>query len=454
MARDTDGIFSEKWADGGDTGEPAGFDRDVGWPLSYSQPGGEYPTRLLYNLLWKEISALAIEINQGGSGLEYNATIDYIAKAIVRGSDGDYYIATAANGPTTAAVDPVGDLTGVWELFYLNSSGYVVTGTANALVLNAISGVNPTALFDGQVFTFKATATNTAAATVQIGALGAQSLTLPGGQALSGEEVVAGKIYNAMYVKASTRLELIIQEPVSRGHIDGLIMSNGTDSDHDIDISIGEAADFTGAYLMKLTAAMTKQIDAAWAAGDNAGGMFTGAVAVDTWYHVYEIRKDSDGSIDFGFDTSLTASNAPAGYSNYRRIGSVLTDGSSNIIEFFQKTNEFLWKNPPLDVNGLAAGTSVNTLTISAPLGVRTEVKINIGLNDNTTSYVKSTDVDDEAPTTTVAPLGTATTTAGGTTFQAKVFTDLASQINYRQLHARTIYVSTIGYKDFRGRDA
>ena len=128
MARDSDAIFTEKWADGGDTGEPVGFNRNIGWPLSYSQPGGEYPTRLLFNLLFLELSALAIEINEGGTGLEYNATIDYIARAIVRGSDGGHYVALSANGPATAAVDPVGDLTGVWELFNLHTYDSTMTG--------------------------------------------------------------------------------------------------------------------------------------------------------------------------------------------------------------------------------------------------------------------------------------------------------------------------------------
>ena len=115
MARDSDGIFTEKWADGGDTGEPLGLDRSEGWPIAYSQPGGNYPTRLLFNLLFLELSALAIELNQNGVGLEYDISIDYVAKAIVRGSDGNRYIATSANGPATAVKDPVGDTTGTWE---------------------------------------------------------------------------------------------------------------------------------------------------------------------------------------------------------------------------------------------------------------------------------------------------------------------------------------------------
>ena len=209
MARDSDGIFTEKWADGGDTGEPLGFDRNEGWPISYSQPGGNHPTRLLFNLLFLELSALAIELNQNGAGLEYNATIDYIAKAIVRGSDGDYYIAASVNGPTTAVKNPVGDTTGVWENFYFNTSSNVVTGTANAIVLNAISGLNPSALFDGQLFTFKAASDNTGAMTLKVGALTTKSLTHGDGSSMQTGEIGQDDYAQAAYNKSLDRFEKV-----------------------------------------------------------------------------------------------------------------------------------------------------------------------------------------------------------------------------------------------------
>ena len=209
MARDVDGILSIKWANSGDTGEPLGFDRNEGWPLSYSQPGGDYPTRELFNLLFEELSALGIELNQNGVGLEYSALIDYVAKALVRGSDGDYYIAASANGPATAVKNPVGDLTGVWENFYLNTSLNVATETANAIIVNAISGVNPSALFNGQLFDFKATANNTGAMTVQVGSLAAKSLKHGDGSALTANEILQNKYYKAAYNKTSDRLELV-----------------------------------------------------------------------------------------------------------------------------------------------------------------------------------------------------------------------------------------------------
>jgi hypothetical protein len=117
--------------------------------------------------------------------------------------------------------------------------------------------------------------------------------------------------------------------------ITGLVQSNNvTDADHDIDISTGRAMDSTNAYLMRLTSGLTKQIDASWASGSGNGGLFSGTVANNTWYGVFLIRKDSDGSLDAGFDISPVAANIPGGYTAYRRIGWVLTDGSANILGF------------------------------------------------------------------------------------------------------------------------
>ena len=136
-----------------------------------------------------------------------------------------------------------------------------------------------------------------------------------------------------------------------------LILSNGTDSDHDIDIATGICRDTDDNYFMELTSELTKQLDATWAAGDDAGGLFSGSIAVDTWYHVFIIRNDSTGAIDGGFDTSVSAANIPSGYTAYRRIGSVLTDGSSNIIAFHQKSH------------GIAGGNGIGAHVITELIG-------------------------------------------------------------------------------------
>ena len=109
------------------------------------------------------------------------------------------------------------------------------------------------------------------------------------------------------------------------------ITINGSDTDHDIDFSAGRVADSTAASMLILESVMTKQIDSAWTLGNNAGGLFSGTVANSTTYYCFLIQNDTDETIDCGFDTSSTAANIPSGYTKYRRIAQLSTDGSANI---------------------------------------------------------------------------------------------------------------------------
>ena len=114
-------------------------------------------------------------------------------------------------------------------------------------------------------------------------------------------------------------------------YITGLGLRIDTDTDHDIEIGIGSCRDSTDAYDMALAAVLTKCIDASWAAGDDAGGMDTGSVANSTYYYIWLIRKDSDGSIDALFSASATAPTMPAGYTYKRVIGRLCSGTSANI---------------------------------------------------------------------------------------------------------------------------
>ena len=115
------------------------------------------------------------------------------------------------------------------------------------------------------------------------------------------------------------------------GYIYGLETEADTDSDHDVKINPGKCRSYTDLYNLDLTAAITKQIDATWAAGDDAGGLFSGTVAADTTYHLFLIRKDSDGSIDAGWDTDINCANIPSGYTAYRGLRTYETNASANI---------------------------------------------------------------------------------------------------------------------------
>jgi hypothetical protein len=170
-----------------------------------------------------------------------------------------------------------------------------------------------------------------------------------------------------------------------RGHIFGLTLSNnGADATNDIDIAVGCAMDSTGKVMLELTAAITRQLDVDFASGN--GGRFTGSGAIaNGTYHVFLLRKDSDGSITVGFDTSVSAANKPAGYTYFRRIGSIIR-ASAAILAFVQDGDHFRLKTAVLDINVTNPGTSAVSRTLaSVPNGLRVKA-VFVAWSVNTTN--------------------------------------------------------------------
>lgn len=243
-----------------------------------------------------------------------------------------------------------------------------------------------------------------------------------------------------------------------RSYLAGLALSNAADADHDITVAAGTARDSTNAYTLTTTG-LTKQIDATWAAGTNAGGLFSGVVANATWYHFFLIRKDSDGSIDAGFDTSVTAANIPAGYTAYRRIGSVLTNGSANIIGFSQFGDEFLWNTPVLDYNSTQTTTAaLRTLTV--PTGVKVFAKLTVGFESQTAAttwgvYISSPDQTDVAANTQNYSLSYFADASAAQNFLFRhppVRTNISGQVRAIASTTVNLRLGTHGWVDHRGR--
>ncbi len=202
---------------------------------------------------------------------------------------------------------------------------------------------------DGNYFDITGTTTVTSIATWNVGDIAilhfdgalilthhATDLILPGGVNITtaaGDhaafvEYASGDWRCLWYTRASTGLG-----DYPTNYLSGMGIANGTDSDHDVDFAAGYARDSTDSTNL-IGTALTKQIDATWASGDAAGGLFSGTVANDTTYYVFAIKKDSDGSVDYGFDTSSTAANIPSGYTYYRHLDTITTDSSANIEPF------------------------------------------------------------------------------------------------------------------------
>lgn len=177
------------------------------------------------------------------------------------------------------------------------------------------------------------------------------------------------------------------------GNIAGMILSNSVDADHDISISAGACFDSTNTYQMIGSSAVVKQIDAVWTAGTAAGGLLYGSVTADFLYNIYALRKDSDGTVDYGFlgyyqtiDTKL-----PTGYSHYRWIGFVVTDASANIRTFTHTRGDVIEFNAAFEILTDVSTTVLTPQDIIAYAPYYRTASVKIGVNDcpnATTPYV------------------------------------------------------------------
>jgi len=249
---------------------------------------------------------------------------------------------------------------------------------------------------------------------------------------------------------------------VPRGYIDGLKLSNnGTTPNTDIDFAAGVARDSLNIDTLENTSSMTKRLQSSgsWSAGNNGNGLDTGSKANSTWYHCFIIRKTSDGTSDILFSTSVAAPSMPNGYSGFRRVGAVRTDGSGNIKAFFQSADTFLWKSPVADVDGSSISTTASLHALTVPTGIRVRASVNLGFSHasaNNYVYVSSPDVNDDAAGLTNAHVTLKNLTAGVANFEGPVLlnTNSSAQVRARANAASSsLWIGTVGWVDLRGRD-
>lgn len=245
---------------------------------------------------------------------------------------------------------------------------------------------------------------------------------------------------------------------VPRGFIDGLTLSNnGTVA---IDVAAGIARDGADAANIALAAALTnKQLNVAWAVGASAGMLDTGAIAANSWYHIWLIRRSDTGVVDVLASLSATAPTMPANYDQKRRIGAVLTDATPDIIAFRQHGDKFFWIAPAADYTDTGASGSRILHTLTVPTGLKLQPLHAHWFSDNGAAgifYSIITDPDDAdaAPTST---LHTARAYQHGMTVMVQVLTDTSARIGKRtDVSGGNILTHgvTYGWIDPRGRNA
>jgi len=205
-----------------------------------------------------------------------------------------------------------------------------------------------TAYATGSEFNLKVNADNTGASTLNVSAVAAKNIKKYDG-AGSKIDLEAGDLQQDQYYKViydGTDFVLIGKNPATTSTTgttllpDQITISNGTDLDHDIDFTAGNF-NFDDGSGQAVATALTKQIDASWVAGDNAGGLDTGSVAADTFYYCYSIYNPTTQTSDAIFTTTYNSPTLPSGYTKKKYQGAIFTDGSSNIRVFRKTKNLF-----------------------------------------------------------------------------------------------------------------
>lgn len=215
-------------------------------------------------------------------------------------------------------------------------------------------------------------------------------------------------------------------------------------------ITAGAASDSTASLLLSSNSAFTKTT-ASFAAGTGNGALDAGAIAINTWYHVYVIGAAAT-TTDFLFSLSATSPTLPPGYTLFRRIGSMRTDGSSHWIQFFQVGNTFSWVIPILDVNAVTPPASPTLTALTVPSGIVVSAIFN-GLMSNTSGT--QTSVTFYTPGITAPTIGSLALFPAIVSQAASQFfiqTNTSSQIMVSSANSPNQYfIDTTGWIDRRG---
>ena len=180
--------------------------------------------------------------------------------------------------------------------------------------------------------------------------------------------------------------------------VSGLILSNGpSDTANDITIGTGFSIDSTGMYKLELKSALTKQLDATFVIGTNAGGRDTGSYTASSEYFAWLIRRDSDGLVDVVLSLSKTSPTMPSGFTykallrgfrtnatpaivnNQWLITDVVNDRSANLIVYDQKAKNTVgdtyvasaWRTRVINTVGIneIPGASLSSNQVTLPAG-------------------------------------------------------------------------------------
>lgn len=168
------------------------------------------------------------------------------------------------------------------------------------------------------------------------------------------------------------------------GRIVGGQVSMGTDTQHDIVIQAGRAKALNSSKVIEWPT-VTREIDAPLDSGD--GGLASGTVAAFTTYHIFAVLNPATGDVKVLFSNSLTAADAPSGYTDYIRLHSLKTNSGANIRPFRQvgqgANSKILYQSTSdIFVGKFSTTTSAALITTPLPIGLPFEALLAPSIED------------------------------------------------------------------------
>ena len=210
---------------------------------------------------------------------------------------------------------------------------------------------------------------------------------------IGNDKITTAKVLNEAITEPKLSAVLQSKLNIARGSIGGLTTSIGTDTEHDIDVAVGQCADSTGNFYMSLTSLTTTAIDIAIGTGN--GGFPLAAipagVQANTWYYLGIVAEADGSNPQLGFDTDLTFTNVLSDwsaqgipdYTLYRRIAAVKTNGSSNLLGYIQSGDKFYWDAQVQETTTIA--TSLTSIATQVPPDFETIAMMHSYMSQNPT---------------------------------------------------------------------
>src|ERR1700753_3397372 len=102
-----------------------------------------------------------------------------------------------------------------------------------------------------------------------------------------------------------------VQLTLFKNYIDGYQMSTAGSS-ATLTVGAGIAMDSTNVSLISLPSGNIAKTTSSWAAGTGVGGLDTGTIANNTWYHWFVILNPISGAMDVVFSATSTPNSGPS----------------------------------------------------------------------------------------------------------------------------------------------